>query len=129
MKIARGFTLVELVLIITIAAIGIPGVILTFYEISRKSVYDEAANVSVMLAEGELERVIGKNFSNVTDEHRDNPVLFGGAFSWYSCQIRVDAVSTDLANDPLMAQYKQIEARVSSNAAGNISLKTIVTKD
>ena len=125
----RGFSLVELVLVIVVAGIAIPGVILTFYELSRKSAYDEAMTTAVMLAEGELERTVQKGFANIVDENRGNPVSFGGNFSGYRWQIRVDAVPAALANDPSMSEYKQIEARVTNNIIGDVSLKTIATNN
>ena len=125
----RGFSLIELIMIIVIAAIAIPGVILTFYEISRKSVYDEAMNAAVMLAEGELERAMQKTFTDTVDENSDSPVSFGGNFSGYSWQIRVDSVPANLAIDASMGQYKQVEARVTSNIIGDVSLKTVVTNN
>ena len=107
----RAFSLVELVLVIVIAGISIPGVIITFYELSRKSIYDEAMTSAVMLAEGELERATRKSFANVLDEHRDSPISFAGNFSAYSWQVRVDYVeSTDL--DAAVAwptDYKLVE--------------------
>ena len=128
MKSKKGFALVELVLVILVAGIAIPGIIYLFGELARESINDEAMHTATMLAEGELERVIQQNFANVTDQNRNNPVSFGGNFSGYSWQIRVDAVPTALANDPGMSQYKQVEARVTSNIIGNVSLKTVVSK-
>lgn len=129
MKRRKGFSLIELVLVIVVAGIAIPAVILTFYELSHKSAYDEAMTTAVMLAEGELERTVQKAFANIMDENRDNPVSFGGNFLGYRWQIRVDAVPVSLANDPSMSQYKQIEARVSNNIIGDVSLKTIATNN
>jgi len=130
MKIDKtSFSLVELIIIIVIAAIAIPGVVFIFHEVSRKSVYDEAMSSAVMLAEGELERVIQKSFSSITDENRDSPVPFGAGFSGYNWQIRVDAVPSNLASDSGMLQYKQVESRVTNNLIGDISLKTVVTNN
>lgn len=126
---AKGFTLVELVLVIVVAAIAIPGVIFTFYELSRRSIYDEAMTTATMLAEGELERALQKNFANIIDENRDTPASFGGNFSAYSWQVRVDPVPDGLATDPLMSQYKQVEARVTNSITGDVSLKTVVTNN
>lgn len=126
---AKGFTLVELVLVIVVAAIAIPGVIFTFYELSRRSIYDEAMTTATMLAEGELERALQKNFASIIDENRDTPASFGGNFSAYSWQVRVDPVPDGLAIDPLMSQYKQVEARVTNSITGDVSLKTVVTNN
>jgi prepilin-type N-terminal cleavage/methylation domain-containing protein len=127
----RAFSLVELVLVIVIAGISIPGVIITFYELSRKSIYDEAMTSAVMLAEGELERATRKSFANVLDEHRDSPISFAGNFSAYSWQVRVDYVeSTDL--DAAVAwptDYKLVESRVTNNIIGDVALKIIVTNN
>jgi len=125
----NGFSLVELILVIVVAAIAVPALMFVFREASIKAVHDELSSTAVMLAEGELERVLAKSFSNITSENRDSPVSFGGNFSGYSWQIRVDTAPQELANDPLMLQYKQIEARVTNSVAGDISLTTVVTNN
>ena len=123
----KAFSLPELIITIVVAAIAIPGVMFVFQEVSRKSVYDEAINTAVMLAGGEMERAIRRNFVNITDENRDAPVSFGGNFSAYSWQIRIDAVPLTLATDTSMTQYKQVESRVTNSIIGDVSLKTVVT--
>jgi type II secretory pathway pseudopilin PulG len=128
MKKIKSFALVELVLVIVVASIAIPGIMYLFNQLARKSINDEAMYTATMLAEGELERVIQQSFANVADQNRNSPVSFGGNFSGYSWQIRVDAVPAAVASDPGMAQYKQVEARVTSNIIGDVSLKTVVTK-
>ena len=128
MKKIKSFALVELVLVIIVAGIAIPGLMYLFNQLARKSVNDEAMFTATMLAEGELERAVQQNFANVADQNRNSPVSFSGNFSGYSWQIRVDAVPAAVANDPGMAQYKQVEARVTGNIIGDVSLKTVVTK-
>ncbi len=127
MKRHIGFTLVELVLVMVIAGVAIPGVIFTFNQVVRKSVNDEMMYTATMLAEGELERVMQKSFINVVDENRDNPVSFGGNFNGYKYQVRIDPVPSNLASDPSMQNYKQIESRVTNGIIGDISLTTVVT--
>jgi len=129
MKKNKGFTLMESVLAMIVAAIAIPGVILVFNEVMKKSINDEVIYTATMLAEGELERVIQKDFVSITDENRNSPVSFGGNFSGYTWQIRVDAVPTALASDPSKLQYKQIEARVTNSSVGDVSLFTVATNN
>ena len=125
----KSFSLIELILVMLIAGIAIPAVIMTFAELAKKSVQDEAMQASTMLAEGELERVLQKSFDAVLDEYRDSPVSCGGNFSGYTWQVRVDAVPSGIANDPTMLQYKQVEVRVTNSTAGDVSLWTIVTNN
>jgi len=129
MKKNKGFTIVETVLVMVVAAVAIPGVILVFNEVMKKSINDEVIYTATMLAEGELDRVIQKDFVSITDENRNSPVSFGGNFSGYTWQIRVDAVPAALVSDPNKLQYKQIEARVTNASAGDISLFTVVTNN
>lgn len=131
MKKNKGFSLVELVLVIVVAGIAIPGVIFTFYELARKSVYDEAMTTATMLAEGELERVMQKGFANITDEHRDSPVSFGGDFTGYTWQVRVDYVNSGDLDTAVAGstEYKRVETRVTNNVVGDVGLKTIVTNN
>ncbi len=125
----RSFSLVELIVVILVAGIGIAGVVFVFGELSRRSVYDEVMTTAVLLAEGELERAQGKNFADIQDENRDNPASFTGNFSNYSWQIRIDSVPPALADDPGMSEYKQIESRVTNSIIGQVSLFTIAVNN
>lgn len=123
----KGFTLIETVISIVVIGIAFLGLLAIFTAGYINAVHDEAMTIADMLAKGEMERIRGLAFANVTDENRDSPAAFTGNFYNYRWQVRVDAVPVAIANDPSMANYKQVEVRVTNNIAGQVSLKTIVT--
>lgn len=125
----RGFTLVETVIGIVVLGVIALGLFATFTGVFTNACRDEILTVSTSLAKGEMERVTRLSFASIVDQYRDSPVSFGGNFSDYSWQIRVDPVPAAIASDPGMADYKQVEARVTNAIAGDISLKTIVTNN
>jgi len=122
----KGFTLIETVISIVVIGVAFLGLVAVFTGAFTNATFDEAMTVATMLTKGEMERVIGLGFS-VDDEHRDDPVSFGGNFTNYSWQVRVDPVPEDIAVDEDMSEYKQVEVRVTNAIVGDISLKTIIT--
>lgn len=127
LKNGAGFTLVETVISIVIIGIAFTGLLAVFTGVFTNAVYDDLMTVATMLTKGEMERVKGLSFANVSDENRDSPAAFSGNFSNYSWQVRVDPVPEDIADDETMTNYKQVEVRVTNDIAGQVSLKTIVT--
>ena len=125
----KGFTLIETVISIVIMGIISLGLLAVFTGVFTNAVRDEALTVSASLAKGELERVTRLSYASVVDQNRGTPVSFGGNFTNYSWQIRVDPVPVAIANDPGMANYKQVEAMVTNALLGDVSLKTIVTNN
>ena len=124
-----GFSLVELVLVIVVAAIAIPALIMVFSEVSRKGVYDETITIATSLAQGKMEDTLKKDFANITDVNRGSPAAFASPYDSYSWQVRVDAVSTDLAVDAGKAQYKQVQVVVTNSLAGDVTLTNIATNN
>lgn len=123
----KGFTLIETIISIVIIGIISLGLIAVFTGVFTNATRDEAVIIALNLAKGEMERVIRLDFVDIVDENKDSPANFGGNFSNYSWQVRVDPVPEDIADDEEMTYYKQVEARVTNVIAGDISLKTIVT--
>ena len=125
----RGFTLIETVIGIAVIGIIAIGLLATFTGVFTNALRDEVMTIATGLAKGEMERVSRLSFASVVDQNRGAPVSFGGNFSNYSWQVRVDPVPVGIENDPGMANYKQVEARVTNPIVGDISLKTIVTNN
>lgn len=125
----KGFTLIETVIGIVVLGIIALGLFATFTGVFTNAARDEVVTIATSLAKGELERTARLSFVSIIDQNRGAPVSFGGNFTNYSWQIRVDAVPVVIASDPGMAQYKQVESRVTNPMVGDISLKTIITNN
>ena len=125
----KGFTLIETVIGIIVLGIIALGLFATFTGVFTKAVQDEVISVATSLAKGELERTARLSFASVVSQNAGSPVSFGGNFTNYSWQIVVNAVPVAIASDAGMAQYKQVESRVTNPMVGDISLKTIVTNN
>ena len=123
----KGFTLIETVMSIVVIGIAFLGLLAVVTAVFTNAAHDEVMTIATELAKGEMERVTNLAFANVVDENRDSPAAFSGNFSNYSWQVRVDAVPTAIATDPTMANYKQVEVRITNAIVGDVSLKTIVT--
>ena len=123
----KGFTLIETIIAIVVIGIAFLGLVSVVTGVFTNAMHDEVMGIATMLAKGEMERVSGLTFANVVDENRDAPASFTGNFSNYSWQVRVDAVPAAIATDPGMTNYKQVEARITSVIAGDLSLKMIAT--
>jgi prepilin-type N-terminal cleavage/methylation domain-containing protein len=106
----RGFTLIETVIGIVVIGIIALGLFATFTGVFTHAVRDEVLTVATNLAKGELERVSRLSYASIV-------------------KIRVDAVPVAIANDAGMANYKQVESRVTNPIAGDVSLKTILTNN
>ena len=120
----RGFTLIELVVAIVVISIAVSGLLVTFSNIIRATVQPEVINISTHLAEQEMERETALRFSSVANVASTN---FGGSFSAYSFQVAVSAVPAALANDPGMANYKQVLVTVTHTSGVSLSLTSVVT--
>ena len=125
----KGFTLIETVIGIVALGIIALGLFAIFTGVFTNAARDEVVTIATSLAKGELERTARLSFASIVSQHAGSPVSFGGNFTNYSWQIVVSAVPVAIANDAGMAQYKQVESRVTNPMVGNISLKTIVTNN
>ena len=79
----KGFTLIETIISIMVISIAFLGLVAVFTGVFTNAVQDEAMTIAIMLAKGEMERVIGLGFSNIDDENRDSPEAFAGDFSTF----------------------------------------------
>ncbi len=125
----KGFTLIETVIGIVVLGVIALGLFATFTGVFTNAVRDEVVTIATSLAKGEMERVTRLAYASIVDQNRGTPVSFGGNFTNYSWQIRVDAVPVGIADDPGKTNYKQVESRVTNPMVGDISLKTIVTNN
>lgn len=128
-KTLRGFTLIELIMAFIILTIGIIPLMFMIAQAAQKTAQPELLSVSTGLAENELERVTNLRFSQIVNEA---PTAFGAPFANYTHEVTVSRVPPcpcppGLADDPTMAQYKQVTVRIHHQTQGDVTLTTIVT--
>jgi len=116
-KQGKGFTLIEVIIIIVLIAIMVPAIIFPVYESSKQSYKSEAYLNALYLAEGKMEEVIRfKNVSGfdstIVKNFNDSVSGFNRTvtFSFYSSWARVCEVKVTNSNIP------------------DITLKTLFTK-
>ncbi len=126
MRPSRGFTLIELIIAVSVLAIVIGTAVSVLGDILNSTVQPEILDTSTHLAEREMERISFMRFSQVANA---GPANFTSPFSNYSYQVTVSPVPAALANDPGMAGYKQVQVTVTHLAASPVSLTTIVTRN
>ncbi|MFC1666757.1 prepilin-type N-terminal cleavage/methylation domain-containing protein [Candidatus Omnitrophota bacterium] len=122
----KGFTLIETMIAVVVIGIAFLGLLTVVTGVFINAPRDEVMAVAVGLAKGEMERVSGLSFADVSNEP---PANFSGNFSNYSFRVIMSAVPTDIAVDPSKSNYKQVEVRVTNVIIGDVSLKTIVTNN
>ena len=121
-----GFTLIELIMTVVILSIAIGGLLVAVGAAAQHVVLPYITQIATGLAEQELERVTGLRFSQVASA---SATPFASPFADYTYQIIVSAVPVNLANDPGLAQYKQVKVAVAHAGIGSVGLTTVVTNN
>jgi prepilin-type N-terminal cleavage/methylation domain-containing protein len=120
----KGFTIIELVAVIVVLGVSLAPIGAMFYQIMAKHAEPEAIQIATALAQRQMEEETGRRFSNLNN---NGPANFSN-FPNYTYQVIVTPVSLNLANDPGMEEYKQLEVRVVNSSIGiTVSLVTVVT--
>ncbi|MEA3492765.1 MAG: type II secretion system protein [Candidatus Margulisiibacteriota bacterium] len=111
MKNKRGFSLIEVVISITVLAIVLYALIAVFITTGVKGVNVEIFTVAQSLAEGKLEETMALSFNNVTSESETN---FSGNLSDFSYEIISNYVSGEALDTPVgySTDYKKIEVLI-----------------
>ena len=125
---SRGFTLVEMIMGITILSIAILALLLVVGQAAQKSAQPELLSTATHLAEGEMERVGNLRYSQIVNQA---PAAFAAPFADYTYEVTVSAVPPcpcppGLADDPAMNQYKQVNVIIRHASQGGVTLTTIV---
>ena len=124
----KGFTLIEMVLVILIMAIVTGSLAVVIYQALQDTHKPEVLSTAMALATKELERIIRLDFSDVADENRGSPASYTGNLSSYSWEVRVDSIddaAPDLGSDADMSDYKVVEVRIHHSVFGYLSNKLL----
>lgn len=114
----RGFTLVEIIMVIVIMGISSLGLVVAMQQALFNVHKPQIMQVATALAEKEAERVLNLKFSLVANEYFDAPAAYAGNFSAYSRQTRVNSVDSD---------NRIVEIRVHHVAVGYVWLAFLKT--
>ena len=109
-----GFTLIELMVAITIMIVGLVGMFDMLWVATRKNVENELREKAVAVAEQELNNLKAQPFANITSNMGGivkRVVLSGGAARPVTVQTQVDNLSLN---------SRRISVRASWNYRGNI---------
>jgi prepilin-type N-terminal cleavage/methylation domain-containing protein len=121
----KGFTLIELIISITIAAIVVLPLSIFIMEVIARTIMPEYYQVAASLLEGELERVTNLRFTDITNE---GPTNFTGNFNNYSYQVSFYYVNPGDLNtsvSPTVTDYKRVTITVSRTSFPNVSAVTV----
>ena len=114
----NGFTLVEIIMVIIILGIASLGLVSVMQQVLFSVHKPQVMQVATGLAEKEAERVLNLSFATVQNEYFNAPAAYGGNFSAYSRQTRVNSVDSN---------NKIVEIRVHHVAVGYIWLAFLKT--
>ena len=121
---SRGFTLIEAIIAVVVLGIAVGTLLQVMGHAIQATIRPDVMSTATHLAEGELERVTNLRYSQIVNA---GPTAFAAPFSNYTYETRVSAVPVALANDPAMAQYKQVEVIIAYPSMGGVTLTTMVT--
>lgn len=123
-----GFTLIELIMTIVIAAVIIIPTSVIVYESIRNAFLPEYITISSSLLEAQLERVTNLRFESVVNE---GPINFGGDFSNYSYGVNVFYVNPGDLNMQIgfPSDYKRVEITIFHLGLPDVKAVTLLTNN
>ena len=126
MKRRPGFSLIELVMAIVIAAIVLTPTSMVVYESLRNTFLPEHLTIASSLLDGQIERVSNLRFNDVNNEE---PVSYTGDFSDYSYEVSFYYVEGNDLNtqSPTPTDYKRVLISVFHSGFPAITATTLVT--
>ena len=107
----KGFTLVEVIVSVSVVAIVMYALIAVFITAGIKGVNVEVFTVAQSLAEGKLEEISAFNFAGITGESETN---YTGDLSGFSYEVVVDYVASGDLDSPVgyETNYKRIRVQI-----------------
>ncbi|MFH1829275.1 MAG: type II secretion system protein [Pseudomonadota bacterium] len=123
----RGFSIIELVLVIAIVGIAFGGLSVVLSNTTKSNIDLDLANTAIFLAREKMSETMAKDFASIVAVPNTN---FGGDFNSYNYQINVDYVDSSDLNTAVVGptSYKRIVVTVSATGwSGNITLNNLKT--
>ncbi|OGQ21437.1 MAG: hypothetical protein A3I05_09000 [Deltaproteobacteria bacterium RIFCSPLOWO2_02_FULL_44_10] len=130
MKCVKGFTLIEMILIILILGVSIPPMLVAFASLQERQADQNPVLIATYLTQQQLEQaVIRKTFAQVASQ---GLTAFAAPFDTYRYQTNVSYVAQnnlDVSVDPTVTNFKRVEVIVTNTTIPtlNVRLVTLVT--
>lgn len=123
-KNTKGVTLIEFVLTIFIMIIIFGGASMVYVHTLNRIHISRAMNTAYVLAEGKMDEILGKSFSDIDDIGVTN---FSGSFSSYSYEVSVGYVNPDDLNTVVIepTDYKKITVSVNNDYIGSFIVESL----
>lgn len=118
MKKSRGFSLIEVIISITVLAVILYALVVVTITTGVRGVKVELFVVAQSLAEGKLEKVMAISYPDVSSESETN---FSGDLSAFSYEVISSYVSKEVLDIPVgySTDYKKVEVIVRHPDLGN----------
>ena len=122
-KKAKGFTFIELIMIIMIVGIAIIPLIQMFTTSLKGSADTEATSIALELAQDKMEETKQLGFTAIASTSGS----FASPFTAYSYQVTVSYVDQYFAASGSATNYKKIEVKVTHSSGTGTTLTTVVS--
>lgn len=124
---SKGFTIIELVVFMVVAAICFMPIIIMVGEAVYQGVKPEVLTIATELAEGKMEEVLGGYYAGVQNDSGS----FSSPLSDYSYQVSwyyVNAGDLDTSVSPTQTDYKNVKVTVSHQKISGVVLTCLLTQ-
>jgi prepilin-type N-terminal cleavage/methylation domain-containing protein len=125
-----GVTLIELIIVIVVSAILFLGISIPLQAVLVRGIAPEYQMVASMLAERELERIVGLRFSTVNDMGGIF-ISFSPPYENYSYSLDVDFVDgpNNLDSEVALSDYKRVRVIIRHPSIDDIIVSTLLTEN
>ncbi|MCX5884759.1 MAG: prepilin-type N-terminal cleavage/methylation domain-containing protein [Proteobacteria bacterium] len=122
-KKAKGFTFIELIMIIVIVGIAVVPLIQMFTTSLKGSADTEATSIALELAQDKMEETKQLGFAATSSPS----VTFASPFTAYSYQVTVSYVDQNFEASVPATNYKKVEVKVTHSSGTSTTLTTVVS--
>jgi Tfp pilus assembly protein PilE len=119
----RGFTFIELIMIIVIVGIAVVPLIQMFTTSLKGSADTEATSIAIELAQDKMEETKQLGFAATSSTSG----TFASPFTAYSYQVTVGYADQNFNNSGSPTNYKKVEVKVTHTSGTSTTLTTVVS--
>ena len=119
----KGFTFIELIMVILIVGIAIIPLIQMFTTSLKGSADTEATSIALELAQDKMEETKQLGFAAIASTSG----TFASPFTAYSYQVTMSYVDSGLSSSGSPTDYKKVEIKVTHTSGTSTTLTTVVS--